>query len=289
MKPLRLTVRATVLAVVLAAGACLAGNVALLTDYGTDDHYVGVLEGAILKVAPEARLVTITHQVPSFDLREGSYLLGLAAAEFPPGTIFVAVVDPGVGGTRRPIVIETEDGKLLVGPDNGLFTDVIGRLGLRHAFEITNDTLTRAGVKSSTFHGRDLFGPVAGHLAAGVAVAQVGPEIRDPVRLPTQPARIEGARATGMVVHRDHYGNLLTNIPAALVERVGLRHGQTVAVRVGGRTVRAPLVASYGDVARGAFGLVVNSEGNLELARNQASAGEALGIRAGAQVSVGRR
>ena len=283
------TFRRLVSALLLVAAPGWAATVALLTDYGTSDHYAGVLAGSILAVAPDAQLVTITHEVPAYDVREGSYLLALAAAEFPPHTVFVAIVDPGVGTTRRPVALETNDGKLFVGPDNGLFTGVLDRLGLAHAFTITNDALTRTGVRSVTFHGRDIFGPVAGHLAAGTRRNQVGPATTDLVRLPSQAARLAHGKIDGEVVHVDHYGNLLTNIPAELLDQLGVTPDHLVTLRLGTQTVSAPRVLTYGAVPRGALALVVNSEGRAEIACNQRSAAARLGARAGATVSIRRR
>lgn len=168
---------------VRASGDSVENLVVLLTDYGTTDFYVGALEGSIYSANSEVRISTINHEVPAFNVAEGSYILTQAAREYPPGTVFVAEVDPGIGTIERSIVLETNDGKLFVGPDNGLFTGVMDELGISSVHEITNLNPIRKGRTSSIFNGRDIYGPVAGHLAYGTDPGEVGSEIFDPVRI----------------------------------------------------------------------------------------------------------
>ena len=260
--------------------------VALITDYGSRDAYAGVLAGAILRQCPDAHLVTITHEVPAFDVAAGSYLLARAAGELPEHAVTVAVVDPGVGTQRRSIVVRTKPGRLFVGPDNGLFTGVIADQGLDRAWEITNKRLLRPGALSNTFHGRDVYGPVGGRLAAGTPPDNVGPVIADPRLLAIRPpARTDGV-LTGLVLHVDHYGNVTTNIPAAwLADRLAAAQA-AVIVEVNGERFEAARARTYADVPAGALLVLGNSEGRLEIARNAASAAALLKVAAGSEVGI---
>lgn len=264
------------------------GLVVLLTDYGTEDFYVGALKGAIYRAFPGARIDSITHEVPAFDIREGAYLLVHAAEEFPPGTTFVGVVDPGVGTARKAIAAETRNGLFFVGPDNGLLTLVFQRFGVKRIHEIQNPAVIRRGARSSTFHGRDIFGPAAGHLAAGFPLSRIGPRLKNWVALPVEEAVREGSQVRGEVQHVDHYGNLLTNIPASLVEQLGLQPGDLVAVTIGQETRQIPLVKTYGDVPEGTLLLTLNSLGVVEIALNMGKAAPALGVAAGTAVRLSR-
>ncbi|MDZ7292505.1 MAG: SAM-dependent chlorinase/fluorinase, partial [candidate division KSB1 bacterium] len=228
-------------------------TIALLTDYGTQDHYVGELQGVILSINPKARLITITHEVPSYDIREGSFILATAAKDFPPGTIFVAVVDPGVGTKRRAIIIETLDKKFFVGPDNGLFTDVMRTMGLKRAFEITNVLWYRTSAISSTFHGRDVFGPAAAHLARGKNIEDAGALITEPLRFRRSEAVLSEGRIRGEILHRDRYGNLITNIAAPMLAKAGWRSGMDLDFTIGTKTARAKFGERYSAVPRGDF------------------------------------
>ena len=193
--------------------------IALFTDFGTRDAYVAQLKGAILSIHATAQLVDLTHEVHAFDVRAAADLLEASARYFPARTIFVAVVDPGVGTARRPVLLVTQAEKYYVGPDNGLFTRVIEREGLQAAYLLTQAAYFLPQV-SATFHGRDLFGPVAAHLARGVAPAQFGPRLAELVRLPyVRPQRM-GETVIGEVIHVDRYGNIATNIPSEMLSHL---------------------------------------------------------------------
>jgi hypothetical protein len=260
--------------------------IALLTDYGSKDHYVGSLQGAVLSINPKVQFVTITHEVPSFDIREGSYILATAARDFPAGTIFLAVVDPGVGNKRRAIIIETLDKKYFVGPDNGIFTDVIRTMGLKQAVEISNVLWYRTGAISSTFHGRDVFGPAAARLAAGDNIEDAGAPITDPQRFQRMEPILSEGRIKGEIWHRDHYGNLITNIPAPLLAKAGWRTNMTLEFDVSSYTVRAKFSDRYSSVPKGEFVIVLNSLGLLEIARYLDSAGDSLGAVSGSAIEI---
>jgi S-adenosylmethionine hydrolase len=265
----------------LLAAACAQKRppvVGLLTDYGTQDSYVAELKGIIYKVAPDARITDLTHEVPSFDVREGAFLLGRAIRQFPAGTIFVTVVDPGVGTSRKAVAVRTSRGKVLVGPDNGLMSRVCDEEGPCVAHELTERRFWRDASTSTTFHGRDIFGPVAAHLSRGVALESLGPRVPELVRLGSTRAQRDGDAVVGEITHVDVYGNCSTNIPAGLL-------GDGV-FDVGGRSF--PRRATYADVGVGEPVLVIDSEGLVELSLNQGHLGRATGWKAGTPVRLVR-
>ncbi|MFN9428778.1 MAG: S-adenosyl-l-methionine hydroxide adenosyltransferase family protein [Acidobacteriota bacterium] len=181
--------------------------ITLLTDFGTADHFVGVMKGVMAGIAPGVGLVDITHEVPAYGVREGAFLLEQAWRYFPKGTVHVGVVDPGVGSERRGIVVEAE-GHLFVGPDNGLFSFVLGA-GKVRVLEREEYWL---GERSETYHGRDEFAPVAAHLARGVKASRMGRVVKDAMRSPgLEPVRLSRRAWTGAVLHVDRFGNLITN------------------------------------------------------------------------------
>ena len=238
--------------------------VALLTDYGLQDAYVGTMKGAILSTNPSARIIDLTHDVPPQDVGEGSRVLAAALPYFPDGTVFVAVVDPGVGTDRAIVGVET-DRHILLAPDNGL----LGFLPRKRRIVRISDSKYFLKPVSNTFHGRDIFAPVAGRLAKGVDLARFGPAVKKVATLP------EDAR--GRVVAIDRFGNAITNIPGDRVPR-----GARIKV---GRTVVKSLSRTYGDVRKGAILALVGSSGYVEISVNQGSALKA-GIHKGDTVTV---
>ena len=193
------------------------GPIVLLTDFGLKDHYVGVMKGVIARIAPQVQVIDLTHAVPPQDIRGGSFHLWASYRFFPSGSIFVAVVDPGVGTERRGLLIEIEE-RFFIGPDNGLFSLIIDHHPDFVAYELTNRTYFLEQI-SHTFHARDIFAPVAAHLASGVSPESFGPRVRDLVRLPFPTIREEEERLIGSIIHVDHFGNLITNIPAEKILR----------------------------------------------------------------------
>lgn len=261
--------------------------VALLTDFGSQDHYVGSLKGAILSVCRDATLVDLAHELPVHDVAAGAFALASSWRDFPEGTIFLAVVDPGVGTSRRALALQAE-GRLFVGPDNGILSLVIedaeGEVVVR---EITNPGLVRPEI-SATFHARDVFGPVAGHLATGVPMAEVGPLVSDPVRLSPAPPRAGGAGDWGArVLHVDRFGNLITNLGRrdldAILETVGNDRNGVVIV-LGSHVL--PLAVTYADVAEGEACALLGSSGRLEIAVNRGSAAQELGAGGGSSLRL---
>jgi S-adenosylmethionine hydrolase len=258
----------------------VAGIVTLTTDFGLRDAYVAEMKGVMLGIARAAQqplqLVDVTHDVERHDITEGALALEAAVPFFPRGSVHLAVVDPGVGTTRRGLVVAA-DGHLLVGPDNGLFTPFLDGDGWR-AFEVVEADF-RLPIVSRTFHGRDLFAPAAAHLAMGVGL---GPAVQDPVRLAWPEVRAVAGAVAGAVVHADRFGNLITSIHARSVEPLDA----DVVIRVGGREV--PLVGTYADLSAGRPGAMVGSSGRLEIAVREGSAAAVLRARRGTPVVVSR-
>jgi len=185
--------------------------VTLLTDFGTADYFVGAMKGALLSVNPRAQVVDITHEIPPQDIEAGAFTLLAAFEAFPAGTVHVAVVDPGVGSMRRAVVVEG-GGHIFVGPDNGVFGHVYERVAPFRVFHVTNEKYFRPRV-SETFHGRDVFAPVAGALAGGVRAEELGPSVEDFVRLPfARPSRDAEGALVASIIHVDRFGNCVTNI-----------------------------------------------------------------------------
>lgn len=260
--------------------------IGLLTDFGTKDHYVGAVKGAILAVCREASLVDVVHDLPAHDIEAGAYALMACYRAFPEGTVFLAVVDPGVGSERRGLVVDAGAYRF-VGPDNGILSFVLAEhpeAGIHH---IKNGALFRLDV-SSTFHARDIFGPVAGQLAAGVPVHQVGPRLADPVLLPRACSRQVGpGEWAGAVLHVDTFGNLTTNFTGADLDRIlAVVDGDPTDIVVVVEGMVIPMVRAYAEVAEGEALALLGSSGRLEVAVNCGSAASILGARRGAPVRV---
>ncbi len=253
--------------------------ITLTTDFGVRDPYVAEMKGVVLGLAPEVRLVDITHEVDSHDVIGAALALEAAIPFFPQGTVHLAVVDPGVGTARRGLVVTTA-AAAFVAPDNGLLTPVFAR-GAWRAFELSASDLRLSRV-SRTFHGRDVFAPAAAHLASGVPPERFGPEANDPVRLPWPEVRAVGGAMTGTVVHVDRFGNLITSIAADAIERLG----GAASIHIAGRHL--PLVGTYADLPLGAVGALIGSSNRLEVAVREGSAAVVLRARRGTRVAVSR-
>lgn len=215
--------------------------ITLLTDFGLNDVYVGVIKGVIAQINPSLPIVDLTHQIPPQNITAAQFNLLNAYPYFPTGTVHVAVVDPGVGGTRRSIALELPDG-FLVGPDNGIFTGLLAQYSLLQAVELTNTQYWRVPQPSNTFHGRDIFAPVAAHLANGVPFSALGQPI-EPDSLVQIPLAICTATATGFtgnIQYIDRFGNAITNIPGEAVR------DKRWSVTIGKRTI--PGCRTYSDV-----------------------------------------
>ncbi len=259
------------LAVPTYAAVAPNGLIILLTDYGADSIYVGALKGAIYAKFPQARIDSITNAVPPFDIATGAFMLMETNQSFPPGTTFCCVVDPGVGSERRCVVLETESGHLFVSPDNGLLSLTAQRFGIVELRECTNRALWRGGKLSHTFHGRDIFGPVAAALARGVPIAKAGPKIDALKKLDLGKSHVEDGSVHGTVMRVDAYGNLITNIAYQDLSRLGLRKDDVVDVMIGKTRFQAPLKETYSEVEEGERLGLIQSLGYLEFAVNMRS------------------
>ena len=258
--------------------------ICLFTDYGWDDPYVAQMKGVIFTINPGVRMLDLMHSVSPFNVTEGAYLLDQCSEEFPSGTIFVAVVDPQVGTERDPIMVETQKGKFYIGPDNGLFTQVIAREVLSKAWRLDKPAFFRAGSMSRTFHGRDIFGPVAAHLAAGTDPEKLGTPVKTLVALPDKEAALAGQLISTQVMHIDRYGNVILNLGSDSELAARLKEGNLVKISIGHDNFSAPLVKSYGDVEKGRLLLLYGGNGLLEISMNQGSAAKQLKVEPGASV-----
>jgi S-adenosylmethionine hydrolase len=259
--------------------------IALLTDFGLQDAYVGAMKGAILTVCPDATLVDVGHEVPAHDVAAGALALDAAYRHFPPGTVFVAVVDPGVGSERRPIAAGA--GRwLFVCPDNGLLTFVLEAHPAARVHLLAHPALVREPL-SPVFHGRDLFGPAAARLARGLALEEVGPPVADPVRIEQPPKARTDAGWDGAVIHVDRFGNLTTNVLESDLAALAGAGLEGLEVRLGSEVL--PLVRSYSEVAAGSPCALLGSSGRLEIAVHRGRADALPGAARGARVQVRRR
>ena len=260
------------------------GIVTLLTDFGTDDTYVAQMKGVMLSIAPVLRFVDVTHAVAPQRVADGAWLLRTAYRTFPPGTVHLCVVDPGVGTARRPIAAQVDDW-YFVAPDNGLLSwPLRGARMTPRVVVLDRPRYLRAGV-SATFHGRDVFAPVAAHLASGVPLGRLGSRIDDTILLPAPGASADGDRVRGTIVHVDRFGNLVTDIEATLLrETFG---DAALVVSVGRRRIGA-LVRTYGDAPPGAPLALIESSGCIEIAVRDGSAASLIGAGRGDAVTVRR-
>ena len=258
--------------------------ITLLTDFGGSDPFVGVMKGVILGINPEAVIVDLCHGTTAHNPSEAAFLLATSYRYFPKGTIHVAVVDPGVGGPRRPILAAC-DGHLFVGPDNGLLGPIAERGGPSGVRAITATRYFLHSV-SATFHGRDIFAPVAGHLSLGAEPDRFGHPIEDYVRLTFPRPSRSGARSiTGEILHIDRFGNLVSNIAREDLEPLA-SGGPITAIRVEIAGRRVPVVAYYAEVEPGAPGPVIGSADYLEIFVHQGDASRLLRAGRGSEVLV---
>lgn len=255
--------------------------IALFTDFGVRDAYVAQMKGAILSIDAGLTVVDLNHEVAAFDVRQAAYLLEASSRYLPGGSIVVSVVDPGVGTARRPVLCGTRCGRWFVGPDNGVLTHVLGAHGLREAYELTETVYFLPSV-SATFHGRDIFGPVAAHLACGVPPTNFGPRLETLNTLPFNSPRVAGDAVVGEILHIDHYGNIVTNVTRDLLG--GLQIDHDLSFTVAGRRWTVPFCATYGTQPAGSLVALVSSGDTLEIACTEGSA--AAHVEAAAGVSI---
>jgi S-adenosylmethionine hydrolase len=249
-------------------------TIVFMTDFGVVDDSVAICRGVMYSIMPEVRIVDLTHQVTPFSILDGARFLYGATPYYPAGTVFVVVVDPGVGSTRRAVVAKSKRGQYFVLPDNGLLTLVEQRDGIEGVHEITNTDWMIGTKLSSTFHGRDIFSPVGAHLARGDDWTKVGPEmaVASLVRLELKAARLDDRGVTAEVIATDGpFGNLVTNLDGDDFLKLGYQRGQEVPVEIGGKEMKIKFVRTFSDVALGQPLLYIDSRGHLGLALNQGS------------------
>jgi len=249
-----------------------APTVVFMTDFGILDDSVALCKGVMYGITPNLRIVDLTHQVNAFSIRDGARFLFGASPYFRGGTVFVAVVDPGVGSSRKAVVVKSKRGQFFVLPDNGLMTMVEDRDGIEAIREITNPDWMVGAKISSTFHGRDIFSPVGARIARGDDWTHVGPAVKQLVRLDLKPATVDDEGLTGEVIALDGpYGNLITNISADDFQKLGYQLGDKLKVTIAGREVEMQLVRTFSDVPLKQPLLFIDSRGRASFALNQAS------------------
>jgi S-adenosylmethionine hydrolase len=257
--------------------------IALLTDFGSSDHYAGTMKGVILGICPDATLVDVTHDIPPHDVMAGALELAAAFKYFPVGSIFVAVVDPGVGSPRRGIAAEA-GGYRFVAPDNGVLTATFDETPPKKVVELTERRYARPTV-SRTFEGRDRFAPAAAWLGKGIALGALGRSVSDWRRLDLPTPRASDDAVVGEVIRIDRFGNLVTNVERRLFERVA---GEGRMEICAGEHLIPRLVGTYAEAGDGGAFALFGSTDRLEIAVNGASAAERLGLARGARVSIRR-
>ncbi|HXN22645.1 MAG TPA: SAM-dependent chlorinase/fluorinase [Candidatus Dormibacteraeota bacterium] len=246
-------------------------TIVFMSDFGAANDAVAICKAVMVAIAPDARLMDITHQVTPFSIEEAARFLAAVSPYYPAGTVFLAVVDPGVGTSRKPIIVKTKKGQYFVVPDNGLMTPVSDRDGIEAIREITNTSWMLAPVSaaSPTFHGRDIFSPVAAHLAAGWDWTQAGPIVSQLVRLAPKLPRTTDAGIQGEIVALDDpYGSLITNIPAEDFHRLGYSLGDKIALRVANKSLTVPFLRTFMDTDIAQPLLYIDSRGRVGLALN---------------------
>ncbi|QPC80958.1 SAM-dependent chlorinase/fluorinase [Phototrophicus methaneseepsis] len=275
----------------------MAKTIALLTDFGVEDVYVGVMKGVMQKICPDAAFIDITHAIPAQDVQGGAFALRDSYHYFPEGTVFLVVVDPGVGSTRRPVVVKAGDYGFIA-PDNGVLSYVLADFEAYHAAELAHHAYQLPAM-SSTFHGRDVFAPGAAHLANGVALADFGPLIEDLLTLPLPLLMLQPGQVVGEVIRIDHFGNIITSIGRLLwqdeqnlllspmsseMEAITIV-AMSAVVEVGELRLKG-IQHAYHEVPVGDLLVQVDSVGQLEIAVNQGNAAKRLNVKVGDHISV---
>jgi len=259
-----------------------SGIITLTTDFGLSDPYVGSMKGVMLTINPRCRVVDITHQVGPQDVLAGCFALLASYRVFPPGTIHLAVVDPGVGTDRRPILVRAGN-YFFIGPDNGIFSFILASGDGIAAYAITEPAYWLPDA-SRTFHGRDIFAPVAAHLAGGVSPPRFGPPVHDYIiRALPEPKTLGSGQAAGEVIHIDHFGNLITNIPRSLVHRIAENGSLQAEIR---GVLMTGMLPAYGCADEDELFCLIGSSGLLEIALKNGSAQQLLAACRGDRVTI---
>jgi hypothetical protein len=263
--------------------------ITFLTDFGLQDDFVGTCHGVIKRIAPEAEIIDITHGIPPQHVLQGALVLCNTLPYMPVG-VHLAVIDPGVGGSRRPLALRDAEGRVYVGPDNGLLIPAAERFGgIEEAHELANPDYALQPV-SRTFHGRDLFAPAAAHLAMGVDLGELGPPLAAETlaRLDIPQATIGGGRVDASVLYVDRYGNVQLNLTREDMEEIDISPGTRVELEFGGEHYYAVAARTFADARPGDILLYEDSYRNIAIAINGGSAAEMLAARAGHPIALNR-
>lgn len=266
-------------------------TIVFMTDFGVVDDSVALCRGVMYSIMPDVRIVDLTHEVKPFSILDGARFLYGATPYYPAGTVFVVVIDPGVGSSRKAIVAHSKRGQYFVLPDNGLLTLIDQRDGIDAVREITNTDWMIGTKMSSTFHGRDIFSPVGAHMARGDDWTKVGPEMtpKDLVRLELKASTIDDRGLSATVIATDGpFGNLVTNVDAEDFLKLGYQRGQEVPVTVNGREMKIKFVKTFSDVPLGQPLLYVDSRGRIALAVNQNNFAAMYGVKVPAALAIPR-
>ena len=266
--------------------------IGFITDFGVKDDAVGICKAVMDGVAPGVRIIDITHQSEPYNIAMGARFLAASAPYFPKDAVFVAVIDPGVGSTRKAIIAKSRIGQFFVLPDNGLLTFIQDRDGIVEAREIANPAWMIGSGISSTFHGRDIFSPAGAHLARGDDWTTAGPalDVAKLVRLDLKNATVDSTGLHGQVIGTDGpFGNLVLNVPAETFAQLGYKLGDRVPVTLDGKHYVIPLVKTFSDVPVGKELLYIDSRGRLSLGINQRNFSETYKVGEGAELSIPKK
>jgi S-adenosylmethionine hydrolase len=245
-------------------------TIVFMTDFGTANDAVAICKAVIIGIVPDARIMDITHQVTPYSIEEGARFLSGVSPYYPSRTVFLVVVDPGVGTSRKAVIVKSKKGQFFVLPDNGLITPVEDRDGIEGSREITNPAWMIGDKVSSTFHGRDIFSPAAAHLASGEDWTTAGPEVKALVRLQPHVATVDAKGISGEVIGIDDpFGSLITDISAAQFKELGYSLDEKIRVKIGNKPYTMPYVKTFMDVRIGELLLYIDSRGRVGVALNE--------------------
>lgn len=260
-------------------------TITLLSDFGLTDPYVAEMKGVVLSADPHLNIVDISHGIERHNIAMGSFILETALPYLPPGSIHVAVVDPGVGSGRLSLVVDCKKG-ILVGPDNGLLVRASERLGFKGAYQIDSRRFRGERI-SSTFHGRDVFARTAASLATGLKPTAVGSKVKRLVRLDIPTASVARDAANCSVLYVDSFGNVILNLTAEDIARLRLHSGDRITIRTPRRRARGIIAKTYSDIPHSGLAMVQGSQGYLEIAMRESSAAARLGLKPLDHVVIG--
>ncbi|MBS7655285.1 S-adenosyl-l-methionine hydroxide adenosyltransferase family protein [Candidatus Bathyarchaeota archaeon] len=258
--------------------------IALLTDFGLKDPYVSEMKGVILSINENAKIIDITHEIEKYNVRLGAFILASTAKFFPKNTIYVAVVDPGVGGERKALLIDAK-GDFFIGPDNGLLILAAKEKGITNVYHLSKTKYFRKEI-SSTFHGRDIFAPVAAYLSLGVSPEKFGELIVDYEKPSFIEAEIKKGKILSEIIYIDSFGNIITNVSSTHLKKINLSLGDWINLKVKNRKYKIKFSKSYSSVKKNELLALIGSHGFLELAVNLGDAAKKLKVKEGDKVAL---